>query len=391
MQALHLRWTRRWNWQGFLKAGQMMGLMVLASFLLACGGGSSAAAPAPTPTPAPVATPTPLSTPTPDPIASLPVLVDGKSDDTSGVFFGIFRESGSSALADTVASDLRFQPASILWFMSWGSQADFPASDVKAMAQKGILAHIAWEPWDTAKAFDAADQIHLQDILDGKWDAYVSKWAKAAKDADVPVLLRWGHEMNGNWYPWAPALNGQDASLYVKAYQHVHDLFVAQGATKVQWIWCINNDSVPNETWNAPAALYPGDAYVDWMGLDGYNWGTGVSYGSWRSFSNLFSSAYDKVQAIAPAKPIIIAEFASAVTGGDKAAWIQDLFQTLPVTFPKVKAFTWFDVQKEQDWRIHSSDAAFQAFALGLRKDWVRGNGTAMTKVVLPTAPRRVQ
>ena len=187
--------------------------------------------------------------------------------------------------------------------------------------------------------------------------------------------------MNSNWYPWAPAMNGNDPQLYIKAYRHVHDLFVAQGATKVLWVWCINVDNVPSESWNQPGVLYPGDAYVDWIGLDGYNWGTGVSWGSWRSFTDLFSGAYAAGQSISPSKPIIIAELASSTTGGDKAAWIADMFTTIPTRFPKLKAFNWFDVQKEQDWRIQSSQATSDQFSRGLKSTWVRSNGTAMSKV----------
>lgn len=351
----------------------------LAAALMACGGGGGASSAPAAATPAPVATP--------DPIAALSVKVDTNTTDASGVFFGIFREGGAKAsLVDAASAELRMQPASFMWFQAWAGQPDFPTADVQALAQKGVLAHIAWEPWDPAKTVDASDQIHLQDILDGKWDAYITKWAKAAKDTDTPILLRWGHEMNGNWYPWACAMNGKDPAKYVSAFRHVHDLFTAQGATKVQWVWCLNNDPVPSEAWNDPAGLYPGDAYVDWMGLDGYNWGTGVSYGSWRTFESLFASAYDKVQAISSAKPVLVAEFASSTVGGDKAAWMTDLFKTLPTRFPKMKGFTWFDIQKEQDWRIRSSQSSFEAFALGLRADWVRGNGSAMAKVAQPVS-----
>jgi len=195
------------------------------------------------------------------------------------VFFSIFRETGDhAALVDAVASDLKISPASILWFQAWAGSPDFPAGEVQRLWQKGVLPHITWEPWDPSLAVAATGQIHLNNIIDGQWDAYIIKWAKAAKQTDAPLLLRWGHEMNGNWYPWAPAMNGNDPQLYIKAYRHVHDLFVAQGATKVLWVWCINVDSVPSETWNQPSALYPGDAYVDWIGLDG--WGTGVPWGA---------------------------------------------------------------------------------------------------------------
>ena len=123
-------------------------------------------------------------------------------------------------------------------------------------------------------------------------------------------------------------------------------------------MWAPNN--VDSE--DAPAALeyYPGDAYVDWTGIDGYNWGTSDPDFAWQSFEDVFRDMYDQLHTLG--KPIIIGETASAPKGGSKAGWITAIPSTLRSDFPDVRAVVWFDVKKERDWRIRSSRASQKAF-----------------------------
>src|SRR5581483_2417544 len=104
---------------------------------------------------------------------------------------------------------------------------------------------------------------------------------------------------------------------------------------------------------------YPGDAYVDWVGIDGYNWGTSQSWSSWQSLADIVGPVY---RDYAAKKPIMVAETASAEAGGDKAAWIQAAASSLARDFPAVRAFLWFEVSKETDWRVESSTSALAAF-----------------------------
>jgi len=127
-------------------------------------------------------------------------------------------------------------------------------------------------------------------------------------------------------------------------------------------VWCPNNACLPAEAWNNLAAYYPGDQYVDWVGLDGYNWG----YSGWQSFDDIFSGAYQTLAALT-AKPLMIGEFAAAEQGGDKAAWIGDALQKLNSNYTRVKLFCWFNIDKERDWRIGSSASAEAAMRNSLQ------------------------
>lgn len=311
------------------------------------------------------------------PLAELPILDRTKDDASTGPYFGIFRESPDHArVADEAAADLRRVPASVMRFVGWreNSLLPFPDKDVRGLVAKHVLPHLTWEPW-----------VKLADINAGKYDDYIHAWAANAKAVDAPILIRFGHEMNGNWYPWAIGHEGVTAEDFKAAYRRVHDLFVADGAAKVQWIWCFNNDSTPAS--NDPAAAYPGDAYVDWVGIDAYNWGTNGPSGRWSSFHDVFATAYAKAQVIAPRKPIALAEFASSEIGGNKAAWIDAMFDALETDFPQVRLFTWFDINKEQDWRIGSTDSARERFVIGLRRKHIHSDGDALALVAAEMRP----
>jgi hypothetical protein len=108
-------------------------------------------------------------------------------------------------------------------------------------------------------------------------------------------------------------------------------------------------------------AFYPGDAWVDWVGLDGYNYAA-VSHVRWMSFAEIFGKSYQLVTELT-GKPIMIPETASTERGGDKAAWIRTAFtRDIPQRFPRIRAVVWFNKVKETDWRVQSSASSLEAF-----------------------------
>jgi hypothetical protein len=238
----------------------------------------------------------------------------------------------------------------------------FPTSDANAVyAHGGATPLITWEPWNPSNGVNQS-AYKLSNIAAGNFDAMLNTWANEIKAYGHPVWLRFAHEMNGNWYPWAVGVNGNTAADYVNAWRHVHDVFVNAGVTNVTWVWNVNTDAGTGVT---PASVYPGGAYVDWMGVDGYNWGTTQSWGStWQSPGQVFNATLSALRAIST-KPVMIGETASAETGGNKAQWISDFF-TWMKGYGYLKAFVWFDINKEVDWRIESSSSAQAAFASGV-------------------------
>jgi hypothetical protein len=201
--------------------------------------------------------------------------------------------------------------------------------------------------------------IKLDRILNGSQDALIRARARGVKRLFRPIFIRWGWEMNGSWFPWSGPANGNDPSAYVAAWRRIHRIFRDEGARNAVWVWCPNGDDNPQESWNHWASYYPGDRYVDWVGVDLYNWGTRRSWSSWTSFSSLVRPLYADY---ARRKPIMIAETGSVEDGGSKAAWISEARASIKRAFPSVGAFVWFHIDDDEDWRANSSAASFAAF-----------------------------
>jgi hypothetical protein len=220
----------------------------------------------------------------------------------------------------------------------------------------------------------------LSEILSGRDDAMIAARARAVRALHVPVFLRWGWEMNGSWSTWGGALNGGAGvgpARYIAAWRHIHDIFVRHGTDNVAWVWAPNDGDVPDESWNHWTHYYPGDAYVDWVGIDGFNWGTSTSWGSWRDLSDLISELYSDY---AGRKPIMISETGSARSGGSKAEWFNNARQALETQFPDVRAFVYFsapDHQYPSDWRATTSATSGSAFKAWAHDPYFEGGSTA--------------
>lgn len=277
------------------------------------------------------------------------------------VFFGLFREGAPKDMGfiDKFAKDYKFQPAQVMWYLDYSF--DFPAADCAKVAKSGAIPHLVWEPWFWGA--DEDDQISLFDINKGKYDAYIKKFAQQAKKYGQPVFIRWGHEFNIEGYPWGISNNGCDPEIYIKAYRRVHDFFTAAGAGNVKWIWCFMNYSYPEDWWNDYVNAYPGDDYVDWIGIDGYNWGNVQSWSQWQSFKILFRLPSRRIAKLHPTKPIMVAEFGSTEKGGNKAEWINEIIPELETGSRYIRAINWFDINKETNWKIDSSPESKKAFA----------------------------
>ena len=251
------------------------------------------------------------------------------------------------------------RPSVIMDYRDWAHNPNFPTDFADLVAGRGATPLLTWEPWNYGAGVNQPTY-RLSAIANGTHDALVRRWATQIKAWGKPLMLRFAHEMNGNWYPWSEGVNGNAAGQYVPAYRRVVSLFRSVGVTNVTWVWSPNvayPGSVPI------SRLFPGDAYVDWTGLDGYNGGTTEASG-WQSFEQVFGPSITQVRALS-AKPLMLAEIGSAEQGGDKAAWITDFFARLAVR-PEVRGFLWFNHDKEADWRVQSSDASRIAYVAGI-------------------------
>jgi hypothetical protein len=305
-----------------------------------------------------------------------------------GVYLGTFHgvKSSSLTLFEKIGKGVAISAA----YTNFSSA--FPNGFAQGNAYVGRISFLTWEfmPGSTQK-LEAYEGRVLEAITDGYYDDVLISWADGMRAFGQPVFLRFGHEMNGDWYPWSGVKNGggkmdgygspdlaDGPERYVDAFRYIHNTFTAQGAENVLWVWCPNAPFEVMErslgAWNNAAAYYPGDDYVDWLCFDGYNWGSsafGQQFNAqWLSFDEIFASSYAELSAINSDKPIIIGEFASTEDGGDKAAWITDTFFAIRHDYPQIRALIWFHIAKETDWRINSSDAALNAYRAAVSDDY---------------------
>jgi beta-mannanase len=262
-------------------------------------------------------------------------------------------------------------PAIVSWYATWGGwKREFAVADLERVAATGAVPLITWEPWAGAP-HDTAWSLR-QAVLSGVHDAYIRGWAAGLAAFGGPVLLRFAHEMNHHgWYPWAVGRNGNTVADALAAWRHVRAIFRAAGAGNVQWVWN------PNTLGDAPAErheavyreLYPGDAEVDWVGVDVFNTGPALDWGApyWRSFRDTLAAPYAALARIS-GRPLLLPEVGCTEAGGSKAAWIAEALDPATAAhFPRVRALVWFDTPKEQPWHLDSSPGARAAWAAGVR------------------------
>jgi hypothetical protein len=255
------------------------------------------------------------------------------------------------------------------WGQCWNcGDFNYQKNQYDVVRSRGAIPLVDWGP----------SGYKLSDIANGFEDDYITTWAKQAKAWRHPFFLRFGHEMNGNWFDWGTAAGnpkGNNPQDYVNAYRHIHDIFVAQGVTNVTWVWCVNTEYSGSTNIDL---LYPGDSYVDWTSIDGYNWG--AVRGSWQTFDQVFSPTYNHILKIAPNKPVMLAETSSSETGApsgySKSLWITEtLSKKLPDNYSKVKALVWFNWNTDgADWVIESSSNTQSAFANAISNSYYATN-----------------
>ncbi|MFE8948769.1 glycoside hydrolase family 26 protein [Streptomyces sp. NPDC007856] len=241
------------------------------------------------------------------------------------------------------ASQVGRTPTMLEYYLGWGDELQ--TDQTRAVWDNGQLPYIAWEPHKAT----------LAQIADGSQDAYIKDTAHALRALNVPVAISLAHEMNGNWYPWGH--NKATAAQFVRAWRHVHDVFQDEGVSTVIWVWSPNIvNPVPRV---ALKPYWPGDGYVDWVGVVGYYARTGA-----QDFATLFGPTFRQIRTFTR-RPFLLAE-TGAQPGPRKSAQITELLRTV-ASRTDVVGFIWFDLNKETDWRVDSSPETLAAFGRAAR------------------------
>jgi hypothetical protein len=245
----------------------------------------------------------------------------------------------------------------------------FPTKAMQAVRNFGTIPFLSWSSQSTPASIEQPD-FQLADVIDGSYDSYLTSFAREAARWKHPFFLRFDWEMNGNWFAWGNGANGNRPGEYVAAWRHVHDIFTKVGATNATWVWCPYANA--KDAYSQLHSYYPGNRYVDWTCLDGYNWGRAPANPQpWMSFERIFGRSYRAItRQIAPGKPMLLGEIASNGAGRSKAAWIRQMFRTLVGRYQRIRGLIWFNqFDRGITWPIETSPGAVRAFSSGLRNN----------------------
>jgi hypothetical protein len=282
----------------------------------------------------------------------------------------------------TISQETKKRPNLVMYYQDWGAGAakgkpNFNTTDAENACAAGMLPMVTWESWnglDTNPTQGVAyDQpaFSMSKIVAGHFDAYIKKTAEAIASIGCPIALRLDQEQNGYWYPWGISntiQNGTNelktAHEYVLMWRHVRRIFTSVGATNVLWLWSPNIQG-PRQPLPGLAASYPGNKWVDWVGIDGY-YNTPA-----RTFSNLFGPTITRLLNVAPTKPWIIAETAVG-SSPNKPAQIKNLLGAV-LRRKRFDGLVYFEQHKSTDrsfWPFVDPNypASVKAFEAGIDK-----------------------
>ena len=304
------------------------------------------------------ASPGTLHSPAQSPAARTQELVLPKS----GIYTGAYMDFGESEDDVTLEKILRFEEAvgkrqAIIASSSYWGQQSFPVKNLGIIHRHGAMPLIFWSPWD--KPYDqnrGPDRFGLDNILAGKCDSYIDSWADSAREFNAPFFVCWGLEMNGAWFPWSgyfyrdkkisdPSKSyAAGVEKFIRTYRYVVDRVRARGARNILWVYHVNNYSYPTDSWNALEKYYPGDDYVDWLGMSAY--GQQFQDDPWVFFHDTVDYPYSLLAAMHPTKPIMMAEWGIGEfpPSSRKSDWIREALHSFARDYPRLKiAIFWHE------------------------------------------------
>jgi hypothetical protein len=288
-----------------------------------------------------------------------------------GAFLGLWR-SGNGSLTETQArNDLLSREAYFgrkvdIWAMHYGAPkgscygtAPFATGAETWNWGRGVYTLLSWSPGFT-----------ISEVNSGTADACFHDLAKRFKAFGHPIWFRLWHEFNGTWYLWSYDPNS--AQAFVDAWQRVVRIFKSEGATNAMFTWC------PDEGYYNPnkrPSGYPGDAYVDWVCSDGYNWNRSnawcTTHPGWCDFWEIFHHGGAAVPSVERdfrgRKPYLVGETGSVEdTAGRKGQWMLNMRDRIKSDFPNLRALLYFDndmtAVQNVNWRLDTSQSSLDGF-----------------------------
>jgi beta-mannanase len=263
-----------------------------------------------------------------------------------------------------VAEFERLAGKKIVWaYLSWnwGGTPVWPSEGCRALYGAGVVPLVGMMPWSSLKQGMPEPLYTMEAILEGRFDGLISRAADDVRALGFPIMIEFGPEANGSWFPWSGAWNGRDADEYGErgipdgperfrdAYRRIIGIFRARGADDVTWVFHIAQRGSPPEAWNSASNYYPGDAWIDWIGASVYASGEHGERGKrGKNFEEIMKRLYPGLCALSPSKPIALLEIGAA--GPVKTEWMRETFSAINSgKYPRLKAVSWWNKLRKPD------------------------------------------
>jgi beta-mannanase len=306
----------------------------------------------------------------------------------TGAYHSAFPDFGSSedtVTADRITDFENLVEKKIAWAYfsnNWFEGIQFPATEVRIIHDLGVIPFVRMMPRSNLDRYSADPIYTMQLIINGDFDKDLRGWCQGAREYGGPLMAEFGPEVNGNWFPWSGTYSGGSETKsygnpsladgperFRDAYRHIIDICRSEGAQDITWVFHVNDGSHPQEPWNTMAAYYPGDDYIDWIGVSVY--GAGKPGEEWQLFSNLMDTFYPELAAISKNRPLAVLEYGVVddPKTGDKASWIHDALQSVKSgRYPRIEAMSYWhenwlnDDGSVSNMRLDSSPTALDAY-----------------------------
>ena len=288
---------------------------------------------------------------------------------TEGIYHGSFPDMGPTEDVVTIERIKEFEnltgkeTAWVYFSDNWFDGIKYPRGETEAIRDAGSVPFIRMMPRSDWDGYKQDPNYSMQNIIDGKYDLELHQYARDAKGYGSPLLIEFGTEVNGDWFPWNGAYNGggqkdgygdpekpDGSERFVAAYRHIIDIFRKEQADNVTWFYHVNATTYPEDYWNRMKAYYPGDEYIDWIGVSVY--GPQTPSDGWKTFTDVMDDNYRELEEITPNKPIALVEFGTIDPGEghSKAEWIDNALTSITSNrYPRIKAISYWHSKWEND------------------------------------------
>lgn len=295
-----------------------------------------------------------------------------------GIFLQDFYVSGFDNELTAMEEKLDYTFPLILYYRHFPTH-EFPTDVMQENYEAGRLVELTLQLTDNNNT-DMFAKSPLLEIYRGNMDEELRTWARAAADFGHPFLFRLNNEMNSDWTSYGGVVNMADPAIFTAVWQRIYRIFQEEGVDNCIWIFNPHDRQAPPSDWNNSLAYYPGNDYVHLIGVTGYNNGTYYTQWAeeWREFDVIYDQIWEEYHPHFASFPWIITEFASSGIGGDKVAWIENMFDHIE-DYPNIRMAVWFSFADFDDanggtpartYWLDETPKTLEAFRQGLKKQF---------------------